>query len=444
MKRITVLICLILSAVILLNACNDANTDEKEETRETARKAQTTEVELSEDMLYIIAGAKARYGIVRANKMSTAGTNACSSLYVAIQTKTGIALQFVDDSRSLDEGVKEILLGNTNREESKKAIAEMGDSHWNIGIYNEKICIVAANDGLLSQAITAFINEYVNVKSEFSSKETIAIPKETSKKEKLTENLHSLNIFEGAKLEVEAQTKFNFNVNKFTQNSATLTWVQGGCSDGEYLYQFMISKDSESCVIVKSHIETQREVKRSEIQNLGHANDAAYNPYTNTLIVADCMAPYYNKVHILDASTLKLTKTVELQEYSAAQLSYDKETRQYITANNSTIYYWDEDFNLIKTCPAKLSIDYHTQGIVSDGTYIYRLEYWQNPDNAKDIKNNLRIIRISDGKQIDLVNLSIAREVECITIHDGMFYICCNNSTWSGSEVYAFNLVLKD
>lgn len=440
MKRLLSVICVFMALVTLLCSCKEKDEAVKTDTKE-ATEVDTEELILSDDMLYIVAGAKARYGIVRATNMSSATFDVLTDMHSDISERTGVKIQFIDDKRTLKDGIEEILVGNTSRKESETAMAQLGDDHWSVSVQNGKLCIVGLNDVALAKAINAFSEAYVNVESENSASGLLAVPKGISLKGKLTEDIHALYVGDGVKLEVDAVTKFKFNVLSFTQDSANLKWVQGGCTDGQYLYQFMISTDSTSCVIVKFDIESGALVKKSSVLNLGHANDAAYNQNDNTIVIADCMSPDYNKVYILDADTLTITDIVELEKNSAPQLTYNQATCQYITANNSKIYFWDEDFNLLRTCAVGLGNDYHTQGMVCDGTYIYRLEYWQNPNNTKEIKNNLRIIRASDGKEMTIVDIGIAREAEFIIIYEDMFYVGCNNSTWSGSEVYAFKLI---
>ena len=437
-KRLSV-ICIAFALIMVLGACNEGGIEPAETEKQT--QAATDALVLSDDMLYIVAGESARYGIVRAAEMSNDTIAECTDMFTAIKKKTGVEIPFIDDSRKLKDGVEEILIGDTTRKESETARKALGDDHWSRSVQNGKLCIVAVSDSALVQAVRLFTDMYVNAESEYSASGILAVSRDISVKNRLTENLQSLYVCDGASLTVDAVTKFKFNVSSFTQNSATLKWVQGGCTDGRHLYEFMISTDSTNCVIVKFDLESGELVKKSSVLNLGHANDAAYNPNNNTIAVADCMSPDYNKVYVLDADTLTVTDIIELEKNSAPQLTYNKVTRQYVTANNSKMYFWDEDFNLLRTCTVGLGEDYHTQGIVCDGTYFYRLEYWQNPNNAKDIKNNLRIIRASDGKEMTIVDIGIAREAEFIMIYEDMFYIGCNNSSWSGSEVYAFKLI---
>ena len=235
-----------------------------------------------------------------------------------------------------------------------------------------------------------------------------------------------------------------------------MKWAQGGCTDGTYLYQFMISTDSTKCVIVKIDLATETVVGYSAELDLGHANDAAYNPYDDTIAVADCYysyyldddgvtkiyTDYYNTVYILDAQTLTLEKTVIVDTgYKTAPISaitYDVETRQYITSNETQLYFWNEDFSEYVNVSSRITDGYATQGIDCDGEYIYRLAYRQDSE-TKAITNHLVINDMSGNKVAD-IDLGISVETENIIQYNGKFYVTCNNSSWNGSEVYSLTL----
>ena len=187
---------------------------------------------------------------------------------------------------------------------------------------------------------------------------------------------------------------------------------------------------------------------------LGHANDAAYNPYNNTIAVADCSDKngYYNTVYIIDAEklTIKETKTVmeDTRFAPVAAITYDVNTRQYITANQTELYFWDENFEYVKQISAahlptyiegEETKYYSNQGIDCDGTYIYRLAYYK--DSQGEITNCL-IINDMNGKLIETIDLGISVETENIVKYNDKFYVTCNNSEWNGSETYTVTFAI--
>lgn len=136
-KRLSV-ICIAFALIIILGACNEVSVESVETAKQT--QAATDALVLSEDMLYIVAGDAARYGIVRAAKMSNDTITECTDMFAAIKRKTGVEIPFIDDSRKLKDGVEEILIGNTTRKGSETAREALGDNHWSISIQNRKLC----------------------------------------------------------------------------------------------------------------------------------------------------------------------------------------------------------------------------------------------------------------------------------------------------------------
>ena len=440
MKKIIMILCVLLAVSMLLSSCNEKGnqTDTVESTQEQT-EAETTRMALSGELLYIVAG-DAMCGIVRAKNMSNDAINACSEMYFAIKAKTGVEIPFIDDSRKLDNGINEILIGNTSREESKKALAALGDNHWNITVINGKLCIVAVNDVILVEAVEKFTKDYVNAESDNSTTGILAVQKEISVKGVSEENSHSIYIAKGAELTVDIIPQPKLNVSTFSKGGYKLHSVQGGCTDGKHIYQIFITQDDARGVIVKSDIETQQIVKISDPIALGHANGATYNSDNDTIVVADHKnEERTTHLHILDAQTLTLQKTV-IKDFFAYQIAYNEKTHGYIASSGAWVYILDGNFNVLQKSSGALTDGYYGQGSCTDGTYYYRLEYYINPDNRKDIRNNLRILDANTREEITLVELPITKETEFISIHDGYFYLVCNNNDWNGSNVFTFTL----
>ena len=231
--------------------------------------------------------------------------------------------------------------------------------------------------------------------------------------------------------------------------AATLPWVQGGCSDGKYMYQFMISRDSEHCVIVKYDLAEQEFVGCSADMPLGHANDGAYNPNNNTIAITHCLdaatnLEKSNRIYIVDAESLTLVKTYELPKNELFAITYNPKTRQYITTSETEMNYWDEEFNLIDTKAIFMTPGWPSQGIDCDGEFVYRLEFLiiKNDQGVTvDMKNNIHINDVKTGEELALIPLNVALESENMFMYNGEFYVSCNNRAWSGCEVYRFEIV---
>ena len=116
-------------------------------------------------------------------------------------------------------------------------------------------------------------------------------------------NVNTAPIRSGKPLTTEIVAEQNLSIDHIKSGEFSLPWVQGGCSDGKYLYEFMISKDSLHCVIVKYDLAEQKVIAFSEDLMLGHANDGAYNPNDGTIAITHCcdlVSPTSNIVYIVD------------------------------------------------------------------------------------------------------------------------------------------------
>lgn len=229
----------------------------------------------------------------------------------------------------------------------------------------------------------------------------------------------------------------------------SLPWVQGGCCDGQYMYQFMISKDSEHCIIVKYDMATQEFVDCSEDLPLGHANDGAYNPYDNTIAITHCLdaatkLEKSNRIYIVDANDLILLRSYDLPKSELFAIAYNPNTRQYITAGEEEMNYWDEEFNLIDTKAIFMTPGWPSQGIDCDGEFVYRLEFFirKNEEGVTvEMKNNIHVNDVQNGEELALIPLNVGLESENMFMYDGKFYVACNNRAWSGCTVYGFEFV---
>lgn len=227
-----------------------------------------------------------------------------------------------------------------------------------------------------------------------------------------------------------------------------LPWVQGGCTDGKHLYEFMVSRDSRHCVIVKYDLATQKIIAYSEDMMLGHANDGAYNPNDHTIAITHCCdleSPTSNKVYLVDAETLTFIRSYELPKFDLFTITYNENTRQYITCGEREMNYWDEEFRLLDTKDILITPGWPSQGIECDGEYVYRLEFFLGLGGADPttMKNNIHVNDVKTGEEIALIPLNMDRESENMFIYNGKFYVSCNNKNWTGCEVYRFDIVAE-
>ena len=430
MKKRVLFLCLLLTAAMLLCACDNGASD----------------VDTQENSLELIVDGTARYGIVRASEMSDTAIDSCSALFSAIYNATNVHVPFITDDYTLDDGIKEILVGNTAREESRQVMSELESGEYAIRVVGDAVVIAAENDNALEDAVNVFIEQCLGNASEgkwmLSGDEYIKGLGSAADAEAVYEPYINID----GKLSAVSTRKRDPNIDAFYSLEGGrdyFTWVQGGCVIENYLYTFMITDKrvlgDEKCVIVKSDIETGEVLSYSKEMALGHANDATYNPDENTIVVANCTDG--SILHVLDADTLELKQNVNISG-GIFSITYDPVKKYYIGAGHGYLYYYTDNFRYSYKVAYTVTDGMEgVQGLLSDGTYLYMLEYYQNPADGHDIKNNLVVYELYTGKRVATIDLGINREAENIGYKDGNFYVSCNNIGWKGLDFFEVEIV---
>lgn len=436
-RWLSLLLCL-----LVFVSCN--NGEQEEET--------TDGVQVSENELLLVAQGKAYCGIVRQKGLSKQIMALCKDLNDKVYQKTGVVLEGVADTDTLSDGVLEILIGDTNRAESAQAMRTLGDFEYSVSVINGKIVVVGSDAVMLEKAIEHLMN--------LVEESVWTIEKDYSR------------TFNGANYEFHEYfgKGFEFDVvyeqiTKMSIPTATapsgqkLSCVQGGCTDGKYMYACILNatEDDPSCMILKYDLKTQNRVRISKELKLDHANDMVYNPDEHILLVAHCnsgISPADGRISVFDPDTLELIKTIQLTEGSDISITYNRETKQYITVGlqNNYIYIYDSDFNLVRTITSfgickgmfdgKYCGDYLMQGIETDGKYLY-ISGWHGGSDFLTLRSieeetsvHLHVVDLETGKNLDTIELGLHREIENFGLIDGTLYIWTNNFTWTGAEFY--------
>lgn len=158
-----ILLLLMLAALITLTSCDNGTTPPDETTAEDV--SSDTEAAKSEEFVIARDGA-AVATIVRASTASTVQTEAAVSIRRGIEDVCGILPDikevFLMSGESIDPEAYEILIGETNREESS-AVAELANfSEFSITIVGRKLVVAAADDSGYTAAATWLCNRLYN------------------------------------------------------------------------------------------------------------------------------------------------------------------------------------------------------------------------------------------------------------------------------------------
>ena len=444
-----------LSLLLCLLVFVSCNTD-GQGTEESTQAETSIGYVPSENELLLVADGEAHCVIVRPKNFSKTLMSFYSDLAVSIQQKTGVSAVGVTDTKEPSTDMVEILIGDTNRPESTQAKEKLGDFEYSVSVINGKVVVVGSDDVMLGKAIhhlSTLVGQNVW---------TIAMNYD----QKIDGSDYLFNEYFG--MDFDFQVDYT-QVHKMSVATATapsgqkLSCVQGGCTDGTYTYACMLNatEDDPSCMILKYDLKTQTRVKISQEYKLDHANDMAYNPDEHILLVAHCnsgVSPENARISVFDPDTLALIKTIPLTVGSDISITYNRETKQYITigVQNNYVYIYDRDFKLIRTIQSfgiskgQYKGDYLMQGIETDGTYLYIFdwhggsEFYPGLKSIEDeVSTRMHVMDLATGDHVETIELGIKREIENVGLLNGKLYIWANNFSWTGAEFYIAEIIPK-
>jgi len=163
-KALAILLCIatLVSFTAVFTSC-------KKETAEAAKKI-------------IVENGASEYVVIRAEKADEATMDLVVSLRVAIEENCGcnikIASDWVRSESDIDPSAKEILVGNTNRPETKEVLDTLEENSWAVVDKGNKIVICANNSALLTTAVQWFMDNCIN-----EADKTVAITEKLVKTE---------------------------------------------------------------------------------------------------------------------------------------------------------------------------------------------------------------------------------------------------------------------
>jgi len=212
-------------------------------------------------------------------------------------------------------------------------------------------------------------------------------------------------------------------------------YPQGGYTDGKYVWQVFIQKDTASNeaankdIIVKYDLTTGKTVKISKVLDLNHGNDITMTP--DGLLAVVHNNPNRYTVSIIDPDELTLVKKVQLPKMIYC-MAYCEAREKYVVGVSggqnfcylaSTMQKGSNKDLLDKTA-TNLTTGYTTQGCTCDANFIYFVLY------------NKSVITVYDwdGKFVTLIELDVGKlEPENISVVGNSIYVTCANN---GAQIY--------
>ncbi len=418
----------IICTLFALSACN---TEEVEVTTEAAAETEAPAVE-KEEVLILAENGKTDFKIIRSQTASGYYLDTAAAVNKKMKEEISADFKITDDWLNPREpapvGTHEILLFDTNREESIAAREELTSDCYIVRVTDCKIVIAGTTPAACNAALHCFFDEIVP-QNTLEGKIALPIGLEVKGEFKPTDLDIAAALREGKTLCADFNILFNY------PKQDGFTAAQGSATDGEFAYVVMKDSSGEREVdrIVKIDISTWEVVLESETLTLDHANDMTYDPATKQLIVTNM---YNNLISIIDSETLALVEQKALP-YGTYGTGYIDGSENYAFLGYGSVgglVITDKNFNVIRSSPLASAPGYIGQGMDADAKFAY---VPLSPDGGKS-NNIIQIYDITTGEYLGVATVKTTKESESIFHVGDDFYIHFNSggSTIATLEFY--------
>ncbi len=368
-------------------------------------------------------------GLVRSDELHSASTevNIFTSFMSQLQKKFSAfpkaATDFAMPGKEPQEYETEIIVGGTTRAASKafnEKLAALGTPAYGISVSEGKICVDGTSPYLIYKALdyllTTLITENDNGKKQISLDVGYEYIEQANGNYPSLEEVMNSNR-EWAFYCIDTLAKI--------PSSGGFDVVQGGGTDGKYVYIALINKNvsPETAIIRKYDIETWKIVATSDPIPSRHTNDITYDKKNNRLVICTCdEIDQWRGIVYVNPDTLEFIGH-ELVPTGGRGIAYLPKTDQYLSALQYGYVLTNNKFESISSISdgyPKLT----TQGFDCDEEYIYDPR-WDSTATSQTI-----VVHKMDGTFIGAIPLhGIQGEPEGIMcLDDGTFIMNCNKS----------------
>ncbi len=421
MKKFSLLV-LFLALALLLPACEKAPEGEVTETE----AAEITEVK--KEMITVVSGGKTEFEIIRSEE----NDGARGRLFAAFESefdkrfgcKIGSTFDIMAALKPPAPDARELILGDTNRAESSALKAKLeaaGGNRFGIAVIGNKIAINGTSWYQCYLALNYFFETFTST-DENGAMLAIEAGFEYISEPSEDDAFAIAELLSDGRGVAFAATE---KVLKFKNVNGGGT-VQGGCTDGKFVYVGMMgtSDGVEFGVVSKYDITTGEIVKSSDRLPTFHTNDLTYDAKNNRIVIATLDAGW-TRLSFVDAETLEYKGDL-IAPVGIRGLEYLKESNTYVAAGfNIEIMILGENFNKLSShiCADQTLM---TQGLYSDGEYVY------DPRYLEGRAVHLMVVEDMEGNLISSANIYglSGAEPEHMYKIDGTMYIGCNHSGW--------------
>lgn len=402
MKKIIILLA---AAMLLLvfASCGTSNTPA--ETTAAEGTAELTEPAAPTELVFIENG-KTAFTVIRSETAQGYYLDTAAVVNKKLKSQLCPDIKITDDwlnpREPIPENVPELLLFETEREESKQAIADLDVEGYMIRVTDCKIVIVGTSPAACNEALYCFFDRLI---PEYTKDGRTAFPIGLEIKEEFKASDFDIGqaLREGKELCADFEVIFNY------RGKDGFSTAQGAATDGKYAYVVMKKKEDnvETDRVVKIDMETMQVVLESQEMPLDHANDMTYDPIKKRLVVVNMLN---NLISIIDPETLELVEQ-KTPAYGTWGVGYIDGTEQYAFlayGSPSGLVITDSDFAPIRSSKLADTTGYIGQGMDADAKYAY---VPLSPDSgARD--NIIQIFDIKTGEYLGKVSVKTSMESE--------------------------------
>ena len=249
--------------------------------------------------------------------------------------------------------------------------------------------------------------------------------------------------------------------------------VQGGTTDGKYLYacledqkansgddEYYYHTENHTTVIVKIEIATMKMVAKSDMLYLDHSNDMAYNSKTNELVVVHCgmnkEKPERSRIlSFIDPDTLTIKRTCENAFEGGYAATYNANKDIFVAAGGGGYKYYNGNYqnadgsyrNRLTRYDDTIYSSFTTGHTTQDDDYIYAVLTGDGKDGVNDSGFGYLVISTWEGKLVTICRIPLpedeSQEIETENIcHVGnTFYVMYNARSGSSiGHIHSFTI----
>ena len=198
--------------------------------------------------------------------------------------------------------------------------------------------------------------------------------------------------------------------------------LQGGCTDGTYIYQIIYTTTDVAGILVKYNIATGAYTTKAFTDSIpfGHGNDMAYSPNTARIYVATMSAD--GAVVELDTD-LNYIATRYLANpngsaYAVWGICYDRIRGRLLSLCRNGVAVYDDSLACVGWFKMPSAPVATMQGFETDGVYLYRVTYKPSTIDVSTIR----------GDHVATVDLPLSGEPESLMYNwdNGAYYVNYN------------------